>query len=215
MRSRLGLVLVGCTILAIQALLTAAWNRPEYLPPIPHLSSLPAVIGVWHATSEPALDPAALSMLSPDDVLNRMYTDERATDASLFIVYYRSQHRAKQAHDPKVCLPGSGWIPIHSETIQIPIPQLTKMLPANYYVIKNGTATDIAIYWFQTVNGPTAATESVRFSKLFGAVHRNRSDLALVRVVVPQDPLATEESGRSAIAFVTAIYPALSSYFPQ
>ena len=62
-------------------------------------------IGEWNQFQDGVLDPEAYAVLAPDDVLNRTYRDaSAANDLSLFIAYYKTQLRAKNAHDPKVCL---------------------------------------------------------------------------------------------------------------
>jgi EpsI family protein len=208
-------VILGCAILGLQALVAAEWSLHEYLPAPPPLSTLPTKIGLWHADGDRTVDREALDMLSPDDIVDRLYSaDASASGVDLLVVYYKSQHRAKEAHDPKVCLPGSGWIPVESTRVQIPTQENNPAIFANHYVIQKGASRATVIYWFQTVNGTVAEMEGLRLSKLFHSIRSNRSDMALVRVIVVQDPLDRGEADARATAFARALYPALARYFP-
>ena len=210
------LAVVACGILVLQTFVTFAWSKQEYLPSPPPLSSLPADIGPWHVTNEHTLDTEAYEMLSPDDVLNRVYTksDENQISLDLFVAYYKSQHRAKGAHDPKVCLPGSGWNPIKTDTIVITIPHSQSSISANYYLIEKGNSRNLVIYWFQTASGTLAHEQTLRLANLFDSARRNRSDMALVRIVIPVERSDEQTMAATAEQFAQSLYPALTRYFP-
>jgi EpsI family protein len=210
------LTFAACVIVGVQVLATVAWSRPEYLPSPPPLSSLASDVGPWRMVSESELSPEVAAMLSPDDVLNREYVRQDNPEAhlSLFIAYYKSQHRAKQAHDPKVCLPGSGWRPVETRTISVPVPEANSSISANHYVVEKDGTKALVIYWYQTLDGSTARVQGLRVDNLFSTLKKNRSDMALVRIIVPVQSSDAAISQGSAEEFAKLIYPNLGQYFP-
>lgn len=59
------------------------------------------------------MDPEVEAQLHADRLLSRTYLSAGQGDAaSLFVAWFQSQRAgASQPHSPKVCLPGSGWVP--------------------------------------------------------------------------------------------------------
>ena len=207
------LALAGIGVLAIQGLVMMALARSEYLPSPPPLSDFPASIGQWQATQDIALEPDVLEMLTPDDVLNREYTNNQAS-ISLFIAYYKTQHKAGQAHDPKVCLPGSGWNPVISKTIEIPVLDSSASFPANYYVIEKDTLKAVVVYWYQSYNHVVAQQQILKLDRVIDTLKTHRTDMALVRIVVPIEESDVPAAADRAIRFAQSIYPLLLRQFP-
>jgi EpsI family protein len=159
------------------------------------------------------MEPEAFEMLKPDDYLNRVYRAQLGQpDLGLFIAYYKSQHRAAGAHDPKVCLPGSGWNPVSSKVIQIPTAQ--GAISANQFVVSKGNLTDVVVYWFQMQRRAVAGTEGLHFRRILETFSENRTDMALVRIVAPVQNNDASGATNSACEFVRAAYPDLMRQFP-
>jgi EpsI family protein len=207
------LALAGIGILAIQGMVMLALSRSEYLPSPPLLSDFPASIGPWQAAQDIALEPDVLEMLTPDDVLDRDYTNNQAS-ISLFIAYYKTQHKAGQAHDPKVCLPGSGWNPVISKTIEIPVPDSSTLFPANYYVIEKDTLKAVVVYWYQSYNHVVAQQQMLRLDRVIDTLKTHRTDMALVRIVVQIEESDVPAAADRATRFAQSIYPLLLRQFP-
>jgi EpsI family protein len=207
------MLLAGILLLGVQGALMVSLGHPEYLPSPPPLSEFSSSIGTWRENGGSNLEPAVYEMLAPDDYLNRNYADPaRHLNVNLFIAYYKTQYKAKGAHDPKICLPGSGFNPIASKTIEIP----TKMgkITANYYLIAKNSAKDVVVYWYQTHDRAFTGDQGLHFSRLFETFTTNRTDMALVRVVVPVLGENITPAADQAVEFVQSAYNSIMRQFP-
>jgi EpsI family protein len=102
---------------------------------------------------------------------------------SVYVGYYERQYQGKTIHSPKNCLPGGGWEPLVSsrETLETSVGSA----PVNRYLIANGPAKALVLYWYQG-RGRVAANEYlVKWDLLRDQALLGRSDEALVRVIVP------------------------------
>ncbi len=208
------IALGALVILGVQAVASLAFRRDPYLPSPPPLVNLPLQVGEWTRTQEGEIAAEVIEMLGPDDALAREYRRGATEDfASLFVSYYRTQLRAKNAHDPKVCLPGSGWNPRESKVIDVGLPD-GRTFPVNYYRIARGTDEAIVLYWFQTHNGAVAHEQQLRFRRLISAIQYNRTDMALVRIVVPVGMGGLPAANHQAVQLAAQIYPEIIPYFP-
>jgi EpsI family protein len=209
------LALGGLGLLALQGILMFALSRAEYLPSPPPLSDFPSSIGGWEAVRDIDIEPQVLEMLTPDDVLNRDYTNsDHTATLSLFVAYYKTQHKAGQAHDPKVCLPGSGWNPIISKTIEIPAADSDTSFPANYYVIEKDPQKALVIYWYQSYNRIVAQQQFLKLDRVIDTLKAHRTDMALVRIVVPIEAGDLAQATDRATRFAQSIHPLLRRQFP-
>jgi len=204
---------IAAIILLAQIALSHKLDRTEYYPEVPPLSSLPTQVAEWRLAEEIPVEEAILEMLGPDDVANRVYRAPGQPDLNFFVSYYRTQHRARNAHDPKVCLPGSGWNPTESRSFELTPPGATLPITANYYVISRGGNKATVIYWFHTHRGGFAQEQRLKISRVIQTIADKRTDMALVRVVVPAIDGDDRQAGERAIAFARAIYPAVLTYF--
>jgi EpsI family protein len=192
-----------------------ALSRAEYLPSPPPLSDFPSSIGGWEEVRDIDMEPQVLEMLTPDDVLNRDYINrDHTATLSLFVAYYKTQHKAGQAHDPKVCLPGSGWNPIVSKTIEIPVPDSNTSFPANYYVIAKDPQKALVIYWYQSYDRIVAQQQFLKLDRVIDTVKAHRTDMALVRIVVPIEAGDLEGASDRAAGFARIISFLLRRQFP-
>ena len=212
-RTRYILLLAAIGVLSLQGLLAFSLTLTEYLPSPPPLSQFPVLLTHWLANGDTAMDADAYEMLAPDDYLNRVYLDQnRQTELGFFVAYYKSQHRAKGAHDPKVCLPGSGWNPVSSSVIDIPIDQAR--VTANRFIISKGNLTDVVVYWYQMEHRSLTAAEGLHFSRLLHTFAENRTDMALVRIIVPVKNNDLSTATDHALDFARAAYPSILHQFP-
>jgi len=213
--------IAGLTILLLQAVATVGFAKREFQPNPAPLDLFPRVLGEWDRSTDGVLDADAYAMLSPDDVLNRSYESSSGADGlSLFVAYYKTQLRAKNAHDPKVCLPGSGWEPQDSTTILLHVAEhpsgseASTPIEANRYVIRKGDVQAVVVYWFQTYRAAVASEQTLRLHRLIDAVKESRTDMALVRIVAPVGPQGVDAATESATRFARLAYPYLRGQFP-
>jgi EpsI family protein len=216
MNRRIGILGAAILLLSAQAAMTHWLSREEFLPnPAPINETIPLEIGGWSRYQDGVLDSEAYAVLAPDDVLNRTYRKAAAaSELSLFIGYYKTQLRAKNAHDPKVCLPGAGWNPLLSEQIPVEVPGLTAPIQVNHYVIGKGGEEAVVVYWFQNHKKAYAEEQALRFARVLDNLTENRTDMALVRVVISATKQGRAAATKEATAFVSALYPSLIHQFP-
>ena len=209
------LMAAAVSILAMQAAASYCLHREPYLPSPPPLAALPFRVGEWTQLRDSSVEPDALLMLGPDDALVREYQlgGGRET-ASVFVAYYKTQLRRRNAHDPKVCLPGSGWNPTVSRVIEVPVSPPARSFPVNYYRIAREGSQSVVLYWFQTYNGVYTFEQQLRAHRLLDAVIDNRTDMALVRIIIPIGDAGVQTADARATDLAQLLYSQMLSYFP-
>jgi EpsI family protein len=84
----------------------------------------------------------------------------------------------------------------------------------NRYVIAHGENRSLVFYWYQSRDRVVADEFEAKFWVMVDAMRLNRTDTALVRIVVPiidKDEAAAE---RAATDFVKSMYGTLLEYLP-
>jgi EpsI family protein len=205
--------LVTVFLLAQAALLYSS-IRPEAVPPSQPLMFLPKIQGEWHAASEDGVtDPEILAILRADDVLNREYTDTAGNHANLYIAAFRSQQNGKSPHSPKNCLPGSGWTPTVEDYSTIDLPG-GRSIEVNHYIVNHGEDQSLVLYWYQSRDRVVANEYKAKFWVVADAMRYNRSDTALVRVVVGIHDQDNARAERVAVTFVRSFYGPIRAILP-
>lgn len=134
------------------------------------------------------ISDAELNVAAPTEYLMRMYIRRDSTGQSppwfsVYVGFYGQQTQGTTIHSPKNCLPGAGWEALESETVSIS--QGNTASTANRYILQRNGEQALVLYWYQG-RGRTEANEyMVKWNLLRDAVLRQRSDEALVRIVVP------------------------------
>jgi EpsI family protein len=100
----------------------------------------------------------------------------------VYVGYYDSQMQGKTIHSPKNCLPGAGWEALASTTVEIET--ATGLVRVNRYLLQNQGAQALVLYWYQGRGRVESNEYVVKWNLLRDAALRQRSDEALVRVVV-------------------------------
>jgi EpsI family protein len=203
----LTLVLVG------QAVAFYAFSRTEIIPASRSLAEVPHRFAAWELREEGAVEPEIMEVLKADEVLTRSYASpSHQLPAHLFVAYFKSQRTGRAPHSPKNCLPGSGWVPSKSDVVSIPIDG-RQPISVNRYVIQRGDAKSLVYYWYQSRDRVVAGEYTAKFYVVADAIRYNRTDTALVRVVVPiaND---TETAEKAAVEFVQQFFNPLRQHFP-
>lgn len=187
----------------------------EKLPPMPVLSGFPAEFSEWNQLREDSLEPDLVNELHADRLLSRTYVNRPSGSlANLFLAWFQSQRDGKsQPHSPKVCLPASGWVPEAAGELNIETHAGT--IHANRYLVVNGSERAVVLYWYQTPQRTIASEWASKFWVLADALRQNRTDTALVRIVVRSglggDGAATE----TARNFAANLYPLVREELPR
>jgi EpsI family protein len=203
------------TILLLgQAAILYSSVRPEAIPPGKPLSLFPATVGPWHLVQEGLIDQDTRDVLNADDLLNRVYADPSSRQsADLFIAAFRSQRNGQAPHSPKNCLPGNGWTPLDQRIIHIDVGAAAP-IPVNEYVVQHGESRSVVLYWYQSRDRSVASEYRAKFWVIADAIRYNRTDTALVRVIVPVVDRDADSAGRTAIGFVQSFFAPIRQFLP-
>jgi EpsI family protein len=203
-------------LLIAQICLFYAYPKTETTPAIPSLKQVPTQIQSWQMIRESELDSEVQALLKADDTLNRIYaTPDDARWAGLYVAYFRTQRTGVSPHSPKVCLPGSGWVPSESRRIQIAVPGLEEPLNVNHYVVAKGEERSTVIYWYQTAHRTIASEYAAKVYTVLDSIRYRRSDTSLVRIVVPEIEGSQQSAEQIATRFVQQVYPELRGFLPH
>ena len=199
-------------LIVLQGALIYSAVRPESVPPGRPLSQLPTVLGSWNLVQEGVVDADTQAVLKADDLLNRYYA-AGPVGANLFVAAFRSQRNGKALHSPKNCLPGSGWSPLTSDRVALDVGR-AEPIHVNRYVVAHGDERSLVVYWYQSRDRTIASEYTAKFWVVVDAMRLNRTDTALVRVVVPIADRDEEAANRAAADFIRSFYGTLREYLP-
>jgi EpsI family protein len=203
-------------VLLTQAAIFYGSSRREKTPPHKPLQEFSLADSNWVVRQNVQLDKETLEVLKADDLLSRVYQNKSTGRvATLFIAYFETQRTGKAPHSPKNCLPGSGWVPSQSGTIDIAIPSETMPIRVNRYVVRRGQNESLVLYWYQARNRVVASEYSAKILTVADAIRYNRTDTSLVRVVVGVDDGNARGATDTAISFVHSFFGPLRRYLPS
>ena len=207
-----------CVLLATASVFLSNARKPEAPLPRTPFSEFPMKIGTWQAVVDPPLDKEILDVLGVDDYLSRAYYKPSVGGVGLYMGYYASQRQGDTIHSPQNCLPGAGWEPVSEGRLQLAnVDGAGRDVTVNRYVIQKGLDRNVVLYWYHGRGRVIANEYWSRASLIRDALVSNRTNGALVRVIVP---VSRKDEGNLAPAenlaqeFVRAIFPSLDSYLP-
>lgn len=207
--------MVLTVVLMAQMAILYGYSREENVPRVPPLSTFPTEFPGWTMLREGKVEDEVLAVLRADDTLTRVYSDGQDV-ASLFIAYFKTQRTGQAPHSPKHCLPGSGWTPSESGFLDIAIPDQNRKITVNRYVVTRGEDSSVVLYWYQSLDRVIASEYLAKVYLVTDSIRFNRTDTALVRVVVPvpqtDDGVKTAE--KVGVSFIQKMFPAVGVYFP-
>jgi EpsI family protein len=203
-------------VLLVQLAGLFAVSRKEAVPPTRPLEQFPRQLGTWTAVQDGVVEKEVREVLRADDILTRTYADQESRrGANLFVAFFRSQRAGQTPHSPKNCLPGSGWSPSKSDILSIPIDGRAEPIRVNRYVVAKGEDKSVVLYWYQSRNRAIASEYRAKFYLVADAIRYNRTDTALVRVVVPVVRDDTSDATNTAARFVQSFFRSLREYLPS
>jgi len=211
-------VVVGLLLLSFVPVARA--DRAEETPLGMSFALFPMQLAEWRGIQLPPFTDSALSVLGLDDYLSRNYVLPNNTVANLYVGYWKSQRQGDTMHSPQNCLPGAGWEPVSQGLLTLKDPRnpAAPELSVNRYLIQKGLDRQLVLYWYQ---GRGRIVGSEYWSKIYlvlDAARYNRTDSAIVRVVVPvrgTTPEAEAAAEKAALGFVNEMLPALGKFLPD
>jgi EpsI family protein len=196
-------------------------SRSEHTPPIPALSTFPNTIGDWRVVRDLPFEKEVMDILKADDITNREYANSNVRGRSgelipllLTIEYFKTQRTGQSPHSPKNCLPGSGWEPVSTDRPAIRVPGRQDPIVINRYISQHGLDKSVVLYWYQSHGRVVASEYYSKFWLVADAIRYNRSDVSMVKIVVPVEGNFTDAASKTATDFVVLIYPSLTKQLP-
>jgi EpsI family protein len=183
-------------------------SAPPAAPDTQALSLFPSTIGSWAGTDSP-LDPDVLKTAAVDDYLNRNYRSDKA-ELGLYVGYYKSQRKGEALHSPLQCLPGAGWEPMTAEPYRLTSEADGTASTVNKLIVQKGVDQMLVLYWYQTLNRVTASEYARKLFLVADAFRTGRTDVALVRVIIPidrLDPAGESKAMEHARPFAAQVLP--------
>jgi EpsI family protein len=202
-------------LLLAQAVCFYSFAFGERVPQSRPLTGFGLALRDWTDLGEQSIDRPTLEVLNADDTIYRAYKNDTSQHVvTLFVAYFASQRTGKTPHSPKNCLPGTGWVPTESGTVQIPVPGRSAAIRINRYVVVRGEAQDVVLYWYQAHGRVIASEYDAKFYTVLDSLRYQKSDMSMVRIVSPGVNGNIADATSVAIAFVQRVFPSLQTYLP-
>jgi EpsI family protein len=219
--------MLGRTLLLTVCLLTT-WGylgfaaRAEPTPIRAPLSALPLSVGEFRGRVEPPLTDEVLEILKVDDYTIRSYSKNADQTLGFYVGYHATQRQGASIHSPQNCLPGAGWTPAEQRRLTVDVLDAaggqSRRIEVNRVVIERGLDRQLVVYWYQSHGRVVASEYWGKIYSVVDAIRYNRSDAALVRIIVPMATPGSEGIARAeelALEFVQAVFPRLSDHLPS
>jgi EpsI family protein len=206
-------LLPAVLILAAQGAALHVLSIPEDSITVPQLDNLPSQLGTWKNVADQALDQGVTAYLRPNAYILRDYTDQASGDTvNVFVAYFKSVQSGYGPHSPAVCLPGNGWLVHESTLIHVPVPG-RQAIPANKFVLEKSGQHILVLYWYQNDRNVWAQEFQGKLQLLPDLIKYKRSDVSLVRLVLPLRGYDASEGLAEIGQFTKVFFPVLSDDF--
>jgi EpsI family protein len=203
-------------VLVIQAALFYATSRGENVPSMQPLHDFQHELSGWTMVQEGYVDDETQAVLKADDTLTRSYGSPKfPLTSNLFVAFFKTQRTGKTPHSPKNCLPGSGWEREREDYLDVTIPGMAQPIQVNRYIVSKGGQKSLVLYWYQTQKRVIANEYKAKIMTVEDAIRYNRTDMAIVRVVVPVSGSSDAEAQQEAVDFVQSLFIPLRKYLPS
>lgn len=189
-------------------------ERVEHVPRRLSFGLYPTAIGDWQGRRE-TLDPAYLDELMLDDYLMIDFTRAAQPPINLYVAWYDSQRAGRSAHSPRSCLPAGGWQIKSLTQRELSGVRIGRQpLRVNRALIQLGRQRQLVYYWFQQRGRVITNEYAAKWYLFWDALTRNRTDGALVRLVVPLEADGAD-ADRQLTEFASAAAPTLAPFVPD
>lgn len=190
--------------------------RTEVVQPRRDFSEFPLTLSEWKGQRE-AMEQVYIDALKFTDYALINYRDDHGHTVNFYSAFYASQRKGESVHSPRSCLPGGGW-EIESLT-QRDIEGVSVSgvpLRVNRALISYGEQKQLVYYWFQQRGRVITNEYLVKWDMFVDAITRNRTDGALVRLVIPmRDGQDVAELDAALALFSADVSQFLPAYIPD
>jgi len=92
---------------------------------------------------------------------------------------------------------------------------MAEPIQVNRYIVSKGDQKSLVLYWYQTQKRVIANEYKAKIMTIEDAIRYNRTDTALVRVIVPVRGSNDAEAQQEAVEFVQSFFIPLRKYLPS
>ena len=192
-----------------QLLLVRTLAQSVIPPRIRPLAEIGGETGPWRLLADNKVSESVSAVLQADDLMSRTYRNQNSV-AEVFVAYFKSQEGGRQPHSPKVCLPGNGWNPVFTRTVEIS--SGAGKLTANRLLVSNGTEKMAILYWYQTPYRTVANEFAAKFYLGVDLLRYKRGDVVLASVSVPVWNVNEDETLASATEMARMLAPMIHKH---
>jgi EpsI family protein len=212
LKSRAAMIL--SVLLIVQGSVFYGFSRGERSPVFRPLDGFPNELGGWRMAKQGVMEQDVKDVLRADDYITRDYAESPERVADLFVAFFKSQRTGQTPHSPKNCLPGSGWVWTIADTIAVTVPGRAAPIEINRYLVSKGQNRSMVLYWYQSRDRVVASEYKAAAFVAWDAIRYNRTDTALVRVVVPVAEGRDAAATQTGVEFIQAFFVTLRKFFP-
>lgn len=211
--------LAACGLLLIMLPLSILLGgREDETPNRQRFATFPLQLESWKGV-EVGMEQKFIDTLRFDDYIIGNYSLKGDRQpVNFYVAYYASQRKGASAHSPKSCMPGDGWQIGDFEQRQIGSlsTAIGEPLVVNRTVISKGESRQLVYYWFQQRGRVITNEYLVKWYLFWDALTQQRTDGALVRLVVTLPQGSSEvEADKKMADFLNVIFPELEKYVPS
>jgi EpsI family protein len=200
----------------VAQLALAHWAAGGERPPAPpDLSRIPAGFGDWTQFREDPITADVATGLAADRLLSRTYIHRPdGLFGSLLVVWYQSQRAGhSQPHSPRMCLPGSGWMPESTGEVTLDTPD--GAITVNRYLVAKGRERAVVLFWYQRPRRVVAGEWAAKLWLVADAIRDKRTDTSLVRIVLWETAGGEGAAMAAATGLARSFYPLLRQHLPR
>jgi exosortase D (VPLPA-CTERM-specific) len=203
-------------LIVVAAASLALPERAESIAQRLSFARFPNNLGPWTGRRE-AMESIYLDELMLDDYYLADFTRGQELPINFYVAWYDSQRAGRSVHSPRGCLPGGGWqIQQFTQRTLPGVYSGREVLRVNRALIQLGARQQLVYYWFQQRGRVITNEYAAKWYLFWDALTRNRTDGALVRLVVAlplgRSPAAADQQ---LTEFAAAAVPTLTSYVPD
>jgi exosortase D (VPLPA-CTERM-specific) len=192
-------------------------SREEVVMERDSFNSFPLYHSNWRGR-EGAIEAEVLDELKLTDYIKADYLSTSSPlPVNFYVAYYDSQRKGSSIHSPRSCIPGGGWqlTDLRQEVIEGVTSREGKPLTVNRVLIRKDEAAQVVYYWFEQRSRNVTNEYLAKWYIFWDSMTLNRTDGALVRVVVPV-PTITEIEASETLGqqFIKDFYPQLIRHLP-
>lgn len=191
------------------------FSKSDISLPRKSLNEFPNTLGDWIGIHDQKIDDQSMQILNVDDYIIRSYRNSKGEMINLYIGYFKSQREGKGIHSPRQCLPGAGWIPLHTAIYQMKVNgHNPDTVPINKYIMGKGLDRQLYLFWYQGRGRIYASEYWNKIYLISDSLAKKRTDGALI-TLNSSDNGDINKALKMQFEFIELFFPQLNQYIPD